>query len=95
MAIVGEILVPRASKAEADLFDDSDKAAMMKMGGPPAGLMVHFERPAGDGFLICDVWRTEADMRAFYDDVVLPKLADAGLEAEEPKTSPVWVFARP
>lgn len=95
MAIVGEILVPRASKAEADRFDDSVDAAMMKMGGPPAGLMVHFARPAGDGFLICDVWRTEADMRAFYDDVVLPKLADAGLDAEEPKTSPVWSFARP
>ncbi len=95
MAIVVEMLVPRASKAEADLFDESVEAALMKMGGPPAGLMVHFERPAGDGFLICDVWRTEDDMRAFYDDVVLPKLAEAGLEVEEPKTSPVWGFARP
>jgi len=41
MAIVGEIRVPRASKAEAELFDDSIEAAMMTMGGPPAGLMVH------------------------------------------------------
>jgi hypothetical protein len=47
MAIVVEMLVPRASKAEADLFDDSVEVALMKMGGPPAGLMVHFERPAG------------------------------------------------
>ncbi len=42
MAVVGEILVPRASKAEADVFDESIDSAMMQMGGPPAGLMVHF-----------------------------------------------------
>jgi len=50
--------------------------------------MVHFARPAGDGFLICSVWCTEDDA-CHYDDVVLPILADAGLEVGEPKTSPV------
>jgi hypothetical protein len=95
MAIVVETLVPRASKAEADRFDDSIDSAMMQMGGPPAGPMVHFARPSGDGFMLCNVWRAEADMRSFYDDVILPKLADAGLSPEEPTISPVWVFARP
>ena len=95
MAIVVETLIPRASKAEAERFDERIEDAMMQMGGPPAGLMVHYTRPAGDGFLLCNVWRTDADMRQFYDGVILPGLADAGLESEEPLIAPVWVFARP
>jgi hypothetical protein len=47
MAIVVEALVPRASKAEADVFDESIELAMTQMGGPPEGLMVHFAHPAG------------------------------------------------
>jgi hypothetical protein len=37
MAIVVEALVPRASKAEADVFDESIELAMTQMGGPPEG----------------------------------------------------------
>lgn len=95
MAIVVETLVPGASKAESDTFDASIEAAIMQMGGPPAGLMVHYARPEGDGFLLCDVWRSEAEMRPFYGDVIRPRLAAAGREAGGSKTSPVWVFARP
>ncbi|MBJ7593747.1 MAG: hypothetical protein JF886_02615 [Candidatus Dormibacteraeota bacterium] len=65
------------------------------MGGPPAGLMVHFARADGDGFMLCNVWRTEDDMRSFYDAVVLPRLAEAGLAAEDPSVSTMWGFARP
>ena len=95
MAIVVETLVRRASKDDADRLDDSVNAAIGEMGGPPAGLMVHLTRPEGDGFLLSEVWRTEADMRSFYEDVILPKLADAGLEPLEPVISPVWVLADP
>lgn len=95
MAVVAETLVPRASKAEVDRFDAGIEEAMATMGGPPAGLMAHFERPSGDGFLICNVWRTEAEMRSFYDKVLLPKLAEVGLEADESLVAPVWSFARP
>jgi hypothetical protein len=95
MAIVVETPVPQASKDVADRFNESIEAAMMQMGGPPAGLMVHFTRPAGDGFLLCNVWRSEAEMQPFHHDVVLPRLAYAGLTPEESLVSPVWVFARP
>ncbi|MDF2967351.1 MAG: hypothetical protein K0Q93_1129 [Nocardioidaceae bacterium] len=95
MAIVVDTRVPRASKDDADRLDESVNAAIAEMGGPPAGLMVHLTRPEGDGFLLSDVWRSEADMRPFYADVILPKLADAGLEPQEPVISPVWVLARP
>jgi hypothetical protein len=94
MAIVVEILVPRASKDEADRFDDTINAAIGEMGSPPAGLMVHLARPEGDGFRLSTVWRSDGEMRPFLQDVILPKLADAGFEFEEPVTSPVWVFAR-
>ncbi len=45
--------------------------------------------------MLCNVWTTEAEMRSFYDEVVLPNLAAAGLKPAESVTSPVWSFARP
>ena len=90
MAIVVETLVPRATRDHAGEFDASSEVAMMLMGGPPPGLMVHFARPAGEGFLLRDVWRSETEMRPFYDDVILPKLPDAGLVPEESHLAPVW-----
>ena len=95
MAVVAQTFVPRASQADADRFEVSMGAAMEARGGPPAGLMAHIGHPSGDGLMLCNVWRTEADMRSFYDEVVLPKLAEAGLEPEEAVISPVWAFARP
>ncbi|HYO39177.1 MAG TPA: hypothetical protein VER39_05940 [Nocardioidaceae bacterium] len=95
MAIVVETLVPRASKADAEKFDAAVEAAMMQRGGPPPGLMVHFTRPVGDGFVLSNVWRTEAEMRKFYDDVIIAELASAALDPEESIVSPVWTFARP
>lgn len=95
MAIVVETRVPSASKAEFDRFDASIEVSMMQAGGPPAGLMAHLVRPSGEGFLICNVWRTEVEMRAFYDEVVLSRLNEAGLEPDAPLIEPVWSFARP
>ncbi|WP_328996177.1 hypothetical protein OG394_16140 [Kribbella sp. NBC_01245] len=34
--------------------------------------------PDGDGFVILDVWRTEADARAFLESVVHPVMAKIG-----------------
>jgi hypothetical protein len=95
MAIVVETLIPQASKAAAEQLDAAIEATMMQRGGPPAGLMVHFTRPVGDGVVLANVWRSEAEMRGFYDDVLLPALAAAALVPEEPIVSPVWTFARP
>lgn len=90
-----ETLVPHASRDRADALDASIEAAMMEMGGPPPGLMVHFQCPHGDGFRLCNIWRTETEMEAFYRDVVRPKLAAANLTAGESTVAPVWGFARP
>ena len=95
MAIVVDTLVRQASRDQAEKFDASIEAAMTQMGGPPEGLMVHFTRPAGGGFLLCNVWRSATEMKPFFDEVILPRLADAGLTPEEPLVAPVWVFARP
>jgi hypothetical protein len=57
--------------------------------------MVHIAHQSGDGFALCNVSRSEAEMRSFYDDVVLPKLTEAGVNPAAPVVSPVWVFARP
>lgn len=95
MAIVVETHVPHASREQADALDATIEAAMMERDGPPPGLMVHFQCPDGDGFRICNVWRSEAEMNAFYSDVLRPKLAEADLAAGESQVAPVWGFARP
>ena len=66
-----------------------------ELGGLPSGLMVHLARPDGDGFPLSNVWRSDAEMRPFLENMILPKLADAGLGFEEPVISPVWGIARP
>jgi hypothetical protein len=58
-------------------------------------MLAHIVHPSGSGFMLCGVWRSEADMRPFHDDVVVPKLAEAGLTSDAPVVSPVWSFARP
>ncbi len=95
MAIVSEMLVPGASRADADLLDASVEQTFKHSGGPPAGLMVHLVRPEGDGFLMVDVWRSEEEMQAFLEEVVRPRLAAGGLSAGEPRVSPVWSLGRP
>jgi hypothetical protein len=95
MAVVIEILVPAATQEDMGRVDAGVGEAMMQTGGPPAGLMVHFVRPAGHGFLICDVWRSEAEVRSFLERVLLPAISEAGLHAGEPEVWPVWNFARP
>jgi hypothetical protein len=95
MAIVVETVVPHGPRAQAERFDAAIESAMAERGGPPDGLMVHLTRPRGEGFVLINVWRSEAEMRPYYDDVVLPQLASAGLEPEESEVFPVWTFARP
>jgi hypothetical protein len=95
MAIAVETRIRKASQAEHDALSARVGAAMEANGVPPDGLMVHLTRPDGDGFVILDVWRTEAEMREFYDAVIVPALAETGAEADPPSVSPVWDFARP
>lgn len=95
MAIVVETLIPQATRAEAEQFDELVENAITQSGGPPTGLMVHFTRPHRDGFLMVNVWRSENDMRPFFDSIIHPKLTEAGLTADSSMVSPIWVFARP
>jgi hypothetical protein len=68
---------------------------MTQAGGPPTGLMSHVVYPEGDGFVVAEVWRTEAYGRPFVDDVLRPLMTELGLTAHEPTVHPVWSFARP
>jgi hypothetical protein len=95
MAIAVETRIRKASQAEHDAMNARVEKSMGALGGPPAGLMAHLSKPDGDGFVVIDVWRTEAEMREFYDAVFTPVLAAAGVESDPPAVTPVWGFARP
>ncbi|MBM7785044.1 hypothetical protein [Tenggerimyces flavus] len=95
MAVAVETRIHHATQVEHDALDERIGEAIGAMGCPPAGLMVHFTKPHGDGFVIVDVWRTEAELRSFHDDVLAAALAATGLDADPPVVSPIWGFARP
>ncbi|HWI01647.1 MAG TPA: hypothetical protein VNT27_15075, partial [Propionibacteriaceae bacterium] len=90
-----EVRIRSASRAEYDALEERVSSAMMTMGGRPAGLMVNMVRPDNDGFLITAVWRTEPEMRRFYEEAVVPALAELGLNVQDLTVWPVWGFARP
>lgn len=95
MAVLVVTRIAQGSQNEVDQLSQVVESAIAQQGAPPIGLMAHIGHPAGEGFIIQDVWRTEADMRSFYDTVFLPALTTLGLTHEQPSVHPVWSFARP
>ena len=59
------------------------------------GLMAHIGHPEDSGFVIVEAWRTEELFRSYLDQLLLPALAEAGLESHHLAISPAWSIARP
>lgn len=96
MAVLLELLVTPATQESFDRLDARVGQAMADAGGPPPGLMAHVVYPAGGGFVVADVWRTESEGQSYVDDVLRLLIAETGLTANEAtKVRPVWSFARP
>lgn len=95
MAVLLHLSVAPATKAAHDDLDARMAEHLTQAGGPPAGLMSHVVYPHGEGFVVADVWRTEAEGRSFFDDVLQPMVTNAGLGSSGLTVHPVWGFARP
>ena len=95
MAVLLQLTVSPATQAQFDELDAAVGEAMTSAGGPPPGLMSHVVHPAGEGFVLADVWRTESEGRSYVDEVLRPLLSGLGLTAGEAGVLPVWSFARP
>lgn len=95
MAVLLQLLVSVASREQFEELDARVGEAMDAAGGPPGGLMAHVVTPDGDGFVVVEVWRTEAEGLSYLDDVLRGLLAEMGLTAGEVMVRPVWSFARP
>jgi hypothetical protein len=92
------LLLVSVATGTQDQFNDLDARvgqAMAQSGGPPAGLMSHVVYPEGAGFVIAEVWRAEAEGRAFVDAVLRSLINEVGLSAEETTVRSAWSFARP
>jgi hypothetical protein len=94
MAVLVQLTVTPATREQFDQLDGRVGQLMMA-GGPPAGLMSHVVYPQGEGFLIAEVWRTQAEGQPFFDEVLGPLLTELGLTTVESTVLPVWSFARP
>jgi hypothetical protein len=57
--------------------------------------MSHVVCPQGDGFVVVQVWRTEAEGVGYLDDQLRPLLDQVGLTVTQTTARPVWSFARP
>jgi hypothetical protein len=95
MAVVLQLNVPLATQEEFNELDARVGQSMMAAGGPPAGLMSHVVYPEGDGFVVAEVWRTEAEGQAYVDGVLRPLVTEVGLSPGETTSRAAWSFARP
>lgn len=82
----GAALVGLGRAAHRKRFAGRDRSAEpagrgcdRRVGRTADGLMVHIGYLGGDGFVIQDVWRTEAEMRSFDDSIFLPALTAVGV----------------
>ena len=95
MAVLLQLPVAPATQEQFNELDAMVGQSMMEAGGPPDGLMSHAVYPEGEGFIVAQVWRSEADGRPYVDDVLRPMVTGLGLNAHETIVRPVWSFARP
>jgi hypothetical protein len=95
MAVFLRLRVTPATQDQFQALDDRVGQAMMAAGGAPTGLMSHVVYPEDDGFVVAQVWRTEAEARAYVDDQLRPLVADVGLTARGFEVVSAWSFARP
>jgi hypothetical protein len=95
MAVLLQLTVTPATRDQFDELDARVGQSMAQAGGPPAGLMSHVAYPEGDGFVVAQVWRAQTEGQPYFDDVLLPLLAELGLKTQESSVRPVWSFARP
>jgi hypothetical protein len=95
MAVLVHLTVTPATQEQFDELDARVGQAVSQAGGPPAGLMSHVVYPQGEGFVVAEVWRTQAEGEAYVDDVLRPLVAELGLTATKSTVRPVWSFARP
>ena len=95
MAVLVQVTVAPATQDQFDALDARVGQSMLEAGGPPDGLMSHVVHPGGGGFVIAEVWRTEAEGRAYIGEVLRPMVEELGLLAHETTVLPVWSFARP
>jgi hypothetical protein len=95
MASLLQLTVAPATRDQFNELDAKVGQCMMQAGGPPPGLMSHAVYPEGDGFVITEVWRAEAEGQRYIDDVLRPLLAELALAGQVNLVRPVWSFARP
>ena len=95
MAFLLQLAVATGTRDQFNELDAKVGQSMMEAGGPPAGLMSHAVYPEGDGFVIAEVWRAEAEGQHYIDDVLRPLLAELTLTGQDTVVRPVWSFARP
>jgi hypothetical protein len=95
VAILLQLTVAPATRDQFNELDAEVGQSMMQAGGPPEGLMSHAVYPEGDGFVIAEVWRAEAEGQRYIDDVLRPLLAELALTGQVYVVRPVWSFARP
>jgi hypothetical protein len=95
MAVLLQLTVTTATRDQFDELDARVGQSMAQAGGPPAGLMSHVAYPERDGFVVAQVWRAETEGQPYFDEVLLPLLAELGLKTHESSVRPVWSFARP
>jgi hypothetical protein len=95
MAVVVQLPVTSVSKDDATALEVAMDTEVAAQGGLLAGLMMRLAGRLDDGFVLCQVWRTEAEVRTSFEESVIPAPARLGLPHCELIVRPVWFLTRP
>ncbi len=95
MAVLVQLPVMPATRAQFDELDDRVGQLMQAGGGPPDGLMSHAVYPERDGFVISQVWRTSTEGESYTESALRPLITELGLTAGTTVVLPIWSYARP
>jgi hypothetical protein len=70
-------------------YDEISKKTYFPPGKLPRGLVHHIASEHNGGLRIVEVWDSEADCKAYFEDSLAPATKEAGVELTASQTSPV------
>jgi hypothetical protein len=70
-------------------YDEISKRTYFPPGKLPRGLIHHIATEVDGGLRIVEVWDSEADLRAYFEDQLTPVSKEAGVELGAPKAATV------
>ncbi|MFJ8012858.1 hypothetical protein [Streptomyces sp. NPDC096339] len=86
----------RGAEWTRELYQALHDRVLPDPGNPPAGLLVHTASPdERGGWMVVDVWESEADYRRFVEDRIMPAARELGAPPFDTHVSEIFYHLIP